>query len=176
MVLSPCSSADARQKSPKTPMKDDDDWYDEDLHSKRTGSFPNEQQNAADSPAGFKLPAPTHVSLILTAKLSAIYQFRAQRQSSSTTSDDWSSLQVRVKTAAYVKSSVKLEQCPKLKLPEFAVIGRSNVGKSSLINMLTGQSSLAKVSKTPGKSMLLSTDNLLLAPACIIFCPESDHW
>jgi len=59
-------------------------------------------------------------------------------------------VQVRVKKAAYIKSSVALEQCPKPKLPEFAVIGRSNVGKSSLINMLTGQGSLAKVSKTPG--------------------------
>jgi GTP-binding protein len=59
-------------------------------------------------------------------------------------------LQVRVKKAVYVKSSVNLSQCPKPKLPEFAVIGRSNVGKSSLINMLTGQGSLAKVSKTPG--------------------------
>ena len=59
--------------------------------------------------------------------------------------------QVRVKKAAYVKSSVTLAQCPKPKLPEFAVIGRSNVGKSSLINMLTGQDALAKVSKTPGE-------------------------
>ena len=88
MDLSPCSSADARQANPKTSLKDGDDWYDEDLHSRRPGSFPNEQQNAADSPAGFKLPAPTHVSLTLTAKLSAIYQFRAQWESSSTSSDD----------------------------------------------------------------------------------------
>ena len=61
--------------------------------------------------------------------------------------------QVRVKKAAYVKSSVTLAQCPKPKLPEFAVIGRSNVGKSSLINMLTGQDALAKVSKTPGEGL-----------------------
>ncbi|CAL5220484.1 g2511 [Coccomyxa viridis] len=63
---------------------------------------------------------------------------------------------VRVKKAAYVKSSVSLEQCPKPKLPEFAVIGRSNVGKSSLINMLTGQGALAKVSKTPGKTICIN--------------------
>ena len=56
-----------------------------------------------------------------------------------------------MKKAEYIKSSVSLEQCPKSKLPEFAVIGRSNVGKSSLINMLTGKASLAKVSKTPGE-------------------------
>ena len=60
-----------------------------------------------------------------------------------------------MKKAVYVKSSVALEQCPKPKLPEFAVIGRSNVGKSSLINMLTGQGALAKVSKTPGASLAL---------------------
>lgn len=151
------------------PLKDGDDWYDEDLHSKRTGSFPNEQQNAAHSPAAFKLPAPTHVSLSLTA-ISLHLTNLTRRRSSSTTSDYWLSLQVRVKTAAYVKSSVKLEQCPKPKLPEFAVIGRSNVGKSSLINMLTGQSSLAKVSKTPGKSML--------SPLTISYwlLPEDDRW
>ena len=81
-----------------------------------------------------------------------------------------------MKTAVYVKSSVKLEQCPKPKLPEFAVIGRSNVGKSSLINMLTGQSSLAKVSKTPGKSLPSSTHKFSLTPAHIISCRGSDHW
>ena len=58
---------------------------------------------------------------------------------------------VKIKTAEFVKSSVKLSQCPPPTLPEFAVIGRSNVGKSSLINMLTGRKSLAMVSKTPGE-------------------------
>lgn len=58
---------------------------------------------------------------------------------------------VKIKTAEFVKSSVKLSQCPPPTLPEFAVIGRSNVGKSSLINMLTGRKSLAMVSKTPGQ-------------------------
>ena len=56
----------------------------------------------------------------------------------------------RVKTAEYVTSSVQISQCPKSTWPEFAVIGRSNVGKSSLINMLTGRKALALVSKTPG--------------------------
>lgn len=56
----------------------------------------------------------------------------------------------KVKTARFVKSSVTVAQCPRTDLPEFAVIGRSNVGKSSLINMLTRQASLAMVSKTPG--------------------------
>jgi hypothetical protein len=57
---------------------------------------------------------------------------------------------VKVKTAKYVSSSVTLLQCPTPKLPEFAVIGRSNVGKSSLINMLTGSKQLALTSKQPG--------------------------
>ncbi|PRW58204.1 GTP-binding protein [Chlorella sorokiniana] len=63
---------------------------------------------------------------------------------------------VRVKTAEFIKSSVNVEQCPPPRFPEFAVIGRSNVGKSSLINMLTGRSSLAMVSKTPGKTRCIN--------------------
>ena len=57
----------------------------------------------------------------------------------------------RVKTADFVKSSTAVSQCPPAKHPEFAVIGRSNVGKSSLINMLTGKKALAQISKTPGE-------------------------
>lgn len=57
-----------------------------------------------------------------------------------------------IKTADFVKSSAKLAQCPEPMLPEYAFIGRSNVGKSSLINMLTGRKTLAKVSGTPGKT------------------------
>lgn len=56
----------------------------------------------------------------------------------------------KIKKAAYVSSSVDLKGCPPQSLPEFAVIGRSNVGKSSLINMLTQSNKLAKVSKQPG--------------------------
>lgn len=61
---------------------------------------------------------------------------------------------VKIKTAKYVTSSVAMSQCPPPKLPEFAVIGRSNVGKSSLINMLTGSKSLALTSKQPGAHSL----------------------
>ena len=57
---------------------------------------------------------------------------------------------VRVQTAEYISSSTKLESCPQDGLPEFAIIGRSNVGKSSLINMLTKCKNLALTSKQPG--------------------------
>jgi len=54
-------------------------------------------------------------------------------------------------------ASFKSEQdCPKTNLPEYAFIGRSNVGKSSLINLLTGRKKLAKVSSTPGKTQLIN--------------------
>ena len=58
--------------------------------------------------------------------------------------------------AQFVCSSERLSQLPKDSLPEFAFIGRSNVGKSSLVNMLTGRSGLAKVSGTPGKTRLIN--------------------
>jgi GTP-binding protein len=56
----------------------------------------------------------------------------------------------------FVGSYVREEQCPKERLPEFAFIGRSNVGKSSLINMLCSKKDLAKVSQTPGKTQMLN--------------------
>ena len=61
-----------------------------------------------------------------------------------------------IKTAEYIISSARVEQCPEGNLPEFAFIGRSNVGKSSLINMLTGRAGLAKTSATPGKTVLIN--------------------
>ena len=61
-----------------------------------------------------------------------------------------------IKNAAFVTSSSNLSQCPPPKRPEFAFIGRSNVGKSSLINMLTGRKKLAKVSSKPGKTQLIN--------------------
>ena len=61
-----------------------------------------------------------------------------------------------IRTAQYLISSVKPEGCPKPDRPEYAFIGRSNVGKSSLLNMLTGQKSLAKVSATPGKTTTIN--------------------
>ena len=61
-----------------------------------------------------------------------------------------------IRSAKFVISSPKVEQCPATTLPEYAFIGRSNVGKSSLINMLTGIKTLAKVSGKPGKTQLIN--------------------
>src|SRR5689334_21988807 len=61
-----------------------------------------------------------------------------------------------IQTATFVKSSSKLSQCPPPNKPEFAFIGRSNVGKSSLINLIVGQKSLAKISSKPGKTQTIN--------------------
>jgi len=61
-----------------------------------------------------------------------------------------------IRTAKFVASYPSVQKCPKTDLPEYAFIGRSNVGKSSLINMLTCTKALAKVSQTPGKTQLIN--------------------
>jgi len=61
-----------------------------------------------------------------------------------------------IKQATYVISSPSVEKCPKPDRPEYAFIGRSNVGKSSLINMLCNRQSLAKTSATPGKTQMIN--------------------
>lgn len=61
-----------------------------------------------------------------------------------------------IKEAVFVKSSTTLGQCPPADLPEYAFIGRSNVGKSSLINALTGVKGLAKTSGKPGKTQTIN--------------------
>ena len=63
---------------------------------------------------------------------------------------------MEIKSAEFVISNTKVELCPKGDLPEYAFIGRSNVGKSSLINMLTNRSKLAMTSATPGKTLLIN--------------------
>ena len=63
---------------------------------------------------------------------------------------------MKIKTAEFVISNSKVDHCPKSTLPEYAFIGRSNVGKSSLINMLTGRKALAKTSAKPGKTQLIN--------------------
>ena len=62
----------------------------------------------------------------------------------------------KIKSAEFVVSNSEVEKCPKNNLPEYAFIGRSNVGKSSLINMLTDRKSLAKTSGRPGKTQLIN--------------------
>lgn len=61
-----------------------------------------------------------------------------------------------INDAQFTKSSPSYSLCPETELPEYAFIGRSNVGKSSLINMLTGRKNLAKISGTPGKTRLIN--------------------
>lgn len=63
---------------------------------------------------------------------------------------------MKITKAEFAGSSTRVTQKPARRLPEFAFIGRSNVGKSSLINMLTGNSRLAKTSGTPGKTKLVN--------------------
>ena len=63
---------------------------------------------------------------------------------------------MNVANAEFVVSNTNVEQCPKTKLPEYAFIGRSNVGKSSLINMLCNKKKLAKTSSRPGKTQLIN--------------------
>ena len=63
---------------------------------------------------------------------------------------------MQIKTAKYLISSPTFDKCPVADKPEFAFIGRSNVGKSSLINMLVNQKNLAKTSGTPGKTQLIN--------------------
>ena len=63
---------------------------------------------------------------------------------------------MEITKATYVISSPTVEGCPKPDKPEYAFIGRSNVGKSSLINMLTRNAKLAKTSNTPGKTQLIN--------------------
>ena len=63
---------------------------------------------------------------------------------------------MKITSAEFVISNSRVDMCPKTGLPEYAFIGRSNVGKSSLINMLTNRSKLAMTSSTPGKTLLVN--------------------
>ena len=63
---------------------------------------------------------------------------------------------MNIKSAEFKISNSDYRKCPDSSLPEYAFIGRSNVGKSSLINMLTGRKALAKTSATPGKTLLIN--------------------
>jgi len=63
---------------------------------------------------------------------------------------------MKIKSAKFIVSNSEVSKCPKNNMPEYAFIGRSNVGKSSLINMLTDRKSLAKTSGRPGKTQLIN--------------------
>lgn len=63
---------------------------------------------------------------------------------------------MEIKSAEFIISNASVNKCPDTTLPEYAFIGRSNVGKSSLINMLTNHKKLAKTSATPGKTLLIN--------------------
>lgn len=63
---------------------------------------------------------------------------------------------MNIKSVSFVKSSGKWQDCPEPTLPEYAFIGRSNVGKSSLINAMMNKKDLAKTSQTPGKTQLIN--------------------
>ncbi|PID93289.1 MAG: YihA family ribosome biogenesis GTP-binding protein [Bacteroidetes bacterium] len=74
---------------------------------------------------------------------------------------------MKVHTARFLCSSPSIDKCPNPSLPEYALIGRSNVGKSSFLNMLTGHKGLAKISGKPGKTRLINhfllNDNFYMA-------------
>ncbi|NRR90258.1 YihA family ribosome biogenesis GTP-binding protein [Winogradskyella undariae] len=63
---------------------------------------------------------------------------------------------MKIKSAEFIVSNSEVSKCPKNNMPEYAFIGRSNVGKSSLINMITDRKSLAKTSGRPGKTQLIN--------------------
>lgn len=63
---------------------------------------------------------------------------------------------MEIKSAEFVISNTDVRKCPEGNIPEYAFIGRSNVGKSSLINMLTGKKGLAMTSQKPGKTLLIN--------------------
>ena len=63
---------------------------------------------------------------------------------------------MKVVNSVFEKSSKSIDQCPESKLPEYALVGRSNVGKSPLINSLLNNKKIAKTSSTPGKTILIN--------------------
>ena len=63
---------------------------------------------------------------------------------------------MEIKSAEFIISNTDVNKCPQHSMPEYAFIGRSNVGKSSLINMLTNRKGLAMTSATPGKTLLIN--------------------
>jgi len=77
-----------------------------------------------------------------------------------------------IKSAKYIISSPDYKKCPKPDIPEFAFFGRSNVGKSSLINMLCNQKNLARISGSPGKTQLINHFEVTASPHASILQGE----
>ena len=78
-----------------------------------------------------------------------------------------------ITSAQYIISSPDVKDCPKSQLPEYAFIGRSNVGKSSLINMICHDPKLAKTSQKPGKTLLIN-HFLVVSRSSIVVRPDSN--
>ena len=78
-----------------------------------------------------------------------------------------------IQSAQYIISSPDVKDCPKSQLPEYAFIGRSNVGKSSLINMICHDPKLAKTSQKPGKTLLIN-HFLVVSRSSIVVRPDSN--
>lgn len=72
---------------------------------------------------------------------------------------------MEIKSAKYIISSADYKQCPKPDRPEYAFIGRSNVGKSSLINLICNDKGLAKISSSPGKTKLINHFEIISSSA-----------
>ena len=81
-----------------------------------------------------------------------------------------------IKTATYIISSPDVKDCPQSNLPEYAFIGRSNVGKSSLINMLCHNPKLAKTSQKPGKTLLINHILVQSTDRCAERAKNSSEW
>ena len=99
------------------------------------------------------------IRLWFPRKQSALRSFgelRLAMESIAATTADCYRAVMQIKSAEFVKSSPSLELCPPPSLPEFAFIGRSNVGKSSLLNSIAGRKGLALVSATPGRTRLIN--------------------
>ena len=82
---------------------------------------------------------------------------------------------MEIKDAKYIISSPSVDKCPKPDKPEYAFLGRSNVGKSSLINMLCNKRELAKVSANPGKTQMINHFEITSSPTLLRFAEKGGN-
>ena len=84
---------------------------------------------------------------------------------------------MEINSVSFVKSSAHPRECPPMDKPEYAFIGRSNVGKSSLINMVVGRLKMAKISSTPGKTQLINhfliNEHIKKTKDCLLYTSPS---